>query len=379
MRTEEINFTYCANIHPISSVDTLCDILNQTVPEIAQNSHIENFKLGLWLPAHALKEALQTSSIERIKQLLQTHNFEVITFNAFPMNTFHGESVKTKVYNPDWSTIERLNYTQEVAKLAHLLGNKKTVISTLSGGFKENDNDEKIEQYIKHWLEWVRFAKDYEDDFGFLAQCALEPEPFNTLEDDEDIVQLWKKIEAKCKGTGLSMEDVNRYLGICLDTCHFSVRFISPLKAFERLRSENIPVFKTQLSISPRYLNNMQNMHRDDFFLLNEPVYLHQTYAKNSDNEIHSFLDLDVARQSQLQAEEWRTHFHIPIFLSENQNTTGQDLIDFVKGIQAYPNLPILEIETYSFAALKRLYQVDLDINQSITKELLWLTQYLKS
>ena len=53
-----------------------------------------------------------------------------ITFNAFPMDVFHGERVKEKVYNPDWSHMPRLEYTKKVGMLGHYLGMKDFSISS---------------------------------------------------------------------------------------------------------------------------------------------------------------------------------------------------------------------------------------------------------
>ena len=116
------------------------------------------------------------------------------------------------------------------------------------------------------------------------------------------------------------------------------------------------------------------------FFDLHEPVYLHQSYARNSQQHIQEFVDLDEARiNNNFGANEWRTHFHIPIFLSENDNTTGLDLIEFLREIKKDSSLPILEIETYSFNALHNMYKVDLDVKNSITKELFWLKKQLEN
>ena len=90
-------------------------------------------------------------------------------------------------------------------------------------------------------------------------------------------------------------------------------------------------------------------------------------------------LDLDEAKKANIEADEWRTHFHIPIFLSDQTNTTGADLIEFIKNIKNDPSLPILEIETYSFNALKKMYKVDMNVRQSISKEILWLKNLLQN
>ncbi len=379
MKSSRFNLTYCANIHPINSVETLIKTLEQTTSVIADATQFHPFQLGLWLPQTALSEALSDESIKKIQEVLNKHRYDIITFNAFPMNTFHDEAVKTKVYQPDWASKERLQYTQQVAELAQKLGSKKTVISSLSGGFRANDDESKINRYIQSWVKWVHWAKQFEKTTGFVAQLALEPEPFNTMEKLSDILDIWTKIELSIQNTELNMITVNKYLGICLDTCHFSVRFTSPLETYKKLQKVGISVFKSQLSISPRWTKSMGKESKKAFFDLDEPVYLHQAYAKTARTKIESFTDLNEAKNSNIEAEEWRTHFHIPIFLSEKNNTTGAELIEYLNFIKSDPNPPILEVETYSFNELRNMYKVDIGVEDSITKELQWLKKQIQN
>ena len=379
MESSRFNLTYCANIHPIDSVETLIKTLDQTTSTVASAFNDQPFQLGLWLPQAALSEALEGSSIKKIKDVLEKHHYDIITFNAFPMNKFHGEPVKTKVYLPDWSSEKRLLYTKQVAELAYKLGAKKTVISSLSGGFKADDNEAKINQYIEHWIQWVHWAKNYEEKTGFKAQLALEPEPFNTMEKLSDILEIWSKLEKAIQTTDLDMTTVNKYLGICLDICHFSVRFNSPLDVYKKLKHKNIPVFKSQLSISPRWCTSMGEENKNAFFDLDEPIYLHQAYAQTPNGEVQEFTDLDEAKKSTIPATEWRTHFHIPIFLSEKENTTGAELMEFLNYIKDESRVPILEVETYSFNELRNMYKVDIGVENSIIKELQWLKKQIQN
>src|SRR3546814_18785900 len=55
------------------------------------------------------------------------------------------------------------------------------------------------------------------------------------------------------------------------------------------------------------------------FMAFNEPTYLHQVIAKQTDGRVRRFKDLPDAQMALVdeQTTEWRSHFHIPIFLED--------------------------------------------------------------
>lgn len=371
--------TYCSNIHPIKGFEDVLLFLREKTSWIAKNYSNTPFPIGLWYPEFALQEAFKPENVKKINALLDQHQLFVITFNAFPQHNFHKTPVKEKVYQPDWAETARLNYSKKVAKYAQLIGLKEVTLSTLSGGFKSRDTKEKRLLFLKHWFQWVRWAEEFEASTGCRAILALEPEPFNTLEDEDDIIKLWEEIENFCSKRGLDRHLLNRYLGICLDTCHFSVRFKSPSKSYQILIDHQIPIHKVQLSIAPRWKTSMGQQALNTFFDYQEPIYLHQSFGKTSDGSIHEYLDLPIAKRSKLKAIEWRTHFHIPINWSHQNNTTGKDLIDFINVIKEEDNHPILEIETYTFHAMEDDAYTANTVEESILKELQWLREQFKS
>lgn len=434
--------TYCSNVHPTTSFDQLLSNLENHQSVVAQNlnrkqSFHEAQHLGLWIPQQLVSESWLRR--EELQRALQQHQLQIASFNAFPMGNFHQSSVKEKVYRPDWSQSERLSYTQDIARLgAQLLAphhsnvdsyptSKPSLkpasrptfsISSLSGGFKPDDRPDKIQSYLEHWLDWIDYARELEHQTQVCAQLALEPEPFNTFEDHRDAIALWPRLLEMGHGRGLSKELIHRHLGLCFDTCHFSVRFIAPRQAWLELQEAGIPVHKIQVSVAPR-CNSKNAEELDDFFSRDEAMYLHQSYFREeSSGKIHEFLDLPAAASFQKQNKnhgEWRTHFHVPIHWGERPDTTGHELIDFLRLFkcsseakassetkasskaksneaetigektrrEGLPQEPLLEIETYSFANLKEhqesvlLDPAPLNLNSSITQEWLWLKRQL--
>ena len=45
-----------------------------------------------------------------------------------------------------------------------------------------------------------------------------------------------------------------------------------------------------------------------------DDVYLHQVIARTSDGVLHRSTDLPIALAQDNPAEEWRIHFHVPLY-----------------------------------------------------------------
>ncbi len=372
--------TYCGNVHPVRCFADLLRIIPGEFNEVARNAGWGRpFDLGLWLPRAALREALEPANTETLAVTLEAAGMRVATWNGFPYGVFHGEPVKTRVYRPDWSERDRLDYTLEIARLAACLGMKRAPISTLSGGFKPEDTPEKRAVYFAQLLEFAREAARLEDETGCCCELALEPEPFNTLEDEDDGVRFFEELRQRARALGLA-EEARRHLGVCFDACHFSVRFRDPRRAWRRLAENGVPVPKVQVSVAPRWTQDMELEARARFFAMDEPVYLHQTYGRTG-TSVQAFLDLPQAgatctagAKAGAEVEEWRTHFHVPVHWGEAADTTGFELRALLAEIRRDAYAGVLEVETYSFASLQAAHRREnVPLAESIARELNWL------
>jgi hypothetical protein len=372
------SITYCGNVHPSNDLKTLLKNISDHHALVARDCPTEGlFPTGLWIPEHAITEVMEGS--QQLQNELEQHRLELSTLNAFPMGVFHGTAVKERVYLPDWSSPQRMSYTQRCAKLGAHLGIERCPISTVSGGFRSLDDQGKVSAYIQAWVTWVRFAQQLEDQTGCCVPLALEPEPFNTMEDHNDAIALWPRILDHAQKCGLDQQTVNRYLGLCFDTCHFSVRFVLPRQAWLDLKAHQIPVHKIQVSVAPTCPIDASADDRTRFFDLAEPTYLHQSYHRDPQGNVSSFLDLPQAKNGseQLGPGEWRTHFHVPIHWGDQPHTTGAELCDFLNLLKLQIERPLLEIETYSFSALQGQGTQPEDLNSSLIREWHWLNNLL--
>ena len=97
------------------------------------------FAIGLRLSARAAEELLEGERLETFASWLEDSQTYVFTINGFPYGDFHGTRVKEKVYQPDWTTAERLNYTKQLFEIVARLAPSDCggSVSTLPGSFKE--------------------------------------------------------------------------------------------------------------------------------------------------------------------------------------------------------------------------------------------------
>src|SRR5207253_7640049 len=54
---------------------------------------------------------------ERLKRFLGENDMYLYTVNAFPYGPFKGRRVKEQVYEPDWRSDQRMQYTMNVAEI----------------------------------------------------------------------------------------------------------------------------------------------------------------------------------------------------------------------------------------------------------------------
>ena len=110
-----------------------------------------------------------------------------------------------------------------------------------------------------------------------------------------------------------------------------------------------------------------------------DSTYLHQTIARE-DTTLRHFADLDQALACQDGCgEEWRIHFHVPLFTRDYQglDSTQDDVAAVIAAAQAAPITSHLEIETYTWDVLPAALKIDL--LESIGREYDWVLGALRT
>jgi hypothetical protein len=388
MRLGQLNgaqLTYCTNVHPGETLAEVRQLLREHVAGVRSALVPDgDFGVGLRLAAAAAQELGNEAERARFKAELDDLNLYCFTINGFPYGAFHGTRVKERVYEPDWLTHERVRYTQSLAQsLAAMLPlGVSGSISTVPGCFKPVGAAPGAPQRMADALVDVAVTLvDIARRQGRHIALALEPEPHCFLETTSEAVSFFEQYlfgpqarQRLSKAAGVEPAEaerlLRRHLGVCLDTCHASVEFETPLDAWRALTCAGIAVPKVQISAGLR-LPEATPERLAALAAFAEGVYLHQTVVKTRDG-LRRFLDLPEALAAAApSSDEWRVHFHVPIFLAELGlfQSTQADLLPLLAELAHTSGCPHLEVETYTWDVLPEAFR-NVPVDRAIEREL---------
>jgi sugar phosphate isomerase/epimerase len=394
MKAAGAHLTYCTNIHPGESWSQVFENLRTHVLAVKERACAEEaFGLGLRLSAAAARELGAPGELERFRGFLAEQNLYVFTLNGFPYGPFHAEPVKTSVYRPDWSEAARAEYTSALAQLLAKLLPSGVVgsISTVPGGFKPSlQGPEQRARVAAQLLAQAADLHRIERAEGAEIVLALEPEPCCMLETSAEAVAFFetellseRPRAAFAQSLGVSSGEaeriIRRHLGVCLDTCHAAVEFEGPDEALDTLLGAGLRIGKLQLStglrlpeLSPDSLRALQ--------AYDEPVYLHQVVARQANGSLLRYVDLPEALASSAAraAEEWRVHFHVPLYRERLVGFVNtQPFLGRILERQRKAAVTTqLEVETYTWDVLPP-EQRSGGVVRSIARELGWVMERL--
>ncbi|MEH2052100.1 metabolite traffic protein EboE [Nostoc sp.] len=402
--TKDSNFhlTYCSNIHPGESWLEVFANLKTYIPELKSRlSPTEPFGIGLRLADIAAKQLLESNNLAQFQTWLIKQDLYVFTLNGFPFGGFHRQVVKDQVYLPDWSTEERVNYTLNLAQiLATLLPEELDGgISTLPLSYKPwwKKDQATFEIVLKKSclnialvvVEMIRIC----EETGKILHIDLEPEPDGLIENTSEIIDFYQNwllpIGSNYLSGKLNIEQslaetkLLEHVRICYDTCHFSVEYEQPKSVFTRLQLAGIKIGKIQISAAIK-VKIPADVEKRSLIVerlrpFAESTYLHQVIERRSDGTLHHYPDLISAlpHLEQSLAEEWRTHFHVPIFIHDYQilQSTQDDIATVLHLLQTNNACSHLEIETYTWDVLPS--EMKIDLLTSIQREYEWVLKEL--
>jgi sugar phosphate isomerase/epimerase len=390
------HLTYSTLVHAGDTWAEMYDSLTTYVPEVKKRVSPDSpFGVSLRLSAVSA-QTLVTDASERskLKSFLEENDLYVFTVNAFPYGPFKGRRVMEDVYEPDWSTDDRVAYTNNVA---HILAEIAApgihpVIQTAPLAFKPNVHGEDDIVGLTHNLfRVVAHLIELEAETGVRVKVALEPEPFCFLETTDETIDYFNSRVYSTAGsvalaemTGQPISEINglvrRHLGVVFDICHQSVEFEDIDASLRALVAAGIPIFKFQAAAALWVPDvNAETVAALETFT--DTIYLSQTTEKR-DGELTRFLNLSDAIAAWHAApggqREWRTHFHVPIFLEDlGAFTTTRPGIEAALRVHAEtPLSDYLEIETYTWDVLPAHLKTG-DITEYVTREIEWMRDEL--
>ena len=113
------HLTYSTLVHPADDWPQLWDSLKTYLPQVKQRvSPNQPFGVCIRL-SHLTAAELSSKQAERekLKAFLKDQDLYVYTANAFVYGVFKNTQIKEQVYEPDWRTPERREYTKQVADI----------------------------------------------------------------------------------------------------------------------------------------------------------------------------------------------------------------------------------------------------------------------
>ena len=135
-----LHLAYCTNIHRGETWAQTFDTLQKYTLAVRDRvSKGKPYAIGLRLGADAARELSDAQTLADFRRWLDRENCYVFTVNGFPYGKFHGTRVKEQVYQPDWTTDERVDYTNLLFDLLAQIVPEgiEGSVSTVPGSFKE--------------------------------------------------------------------------------------------------------------------------------------------------------------------------------------------------------------------------------------------------
>jgi sugar phosphate isomerase/epimerase len=389
------HLTYSTLVHPGDNWAQINASLRRYLPEVKKRvSPNAPFGVCIRLASATANELVENKKErEELKRFFLENDLYVYTANAFVYGSFKNTLVKEQVYEPDWHSEERLEYTKNVADILADLAPAGVApsIQTAPLAFRPKvDTPEYLATMTRNVLRMIAHLADLESRTGRRVTLALEPEPACYLETTDDVVtyfrdHLYSGASARQLAgiSGMPVSEaigaLRRYVGIVYDICHQAVECEDIEASLNRLVDAGVPIFKLQEASAVRVAEVTQAAV-DALKRFADTIYLTQT-TELKDGKIKQYLNLEEAFEAWERdpgPREWRIHFHVPVFLEELGvlRTTRFAIEDALRVHKALPLSTHLEIETYTWDVLPDHLKTG-DIVDYVSRELDWVRSKL--
>jgi hypothetical protein len=393
------HLTYSTLVHPGDTWDEMWHSLITYVPRVkARVSPNGPFGVSLRLSA-ASADTLIKAPAERakLKSFLDDNDLYLYTVNAFPYGPFKNTVVKEQVFEPDWRGEPRALYTENVAEILAEVAAPHVNPSIQSPplGFKARvTGNDVVEAYAANIRQMAVFLHRLRERTGRTVTLALEPEPFCFLETTPETVHFFTKVlrsDASLKALATTLgvngdrarEILRRHIGTVYDICHQAVEYEDISASLQSLVDNDIPVFKLQEAAAVR-IPQVSAASVEALREYVDSIYLTQTIERR-DGKLNRFLNLQDAfaafEKDPGGQREWRTHFHVPIFLEDLGQHFKTTRFAIEEALAFHKRTPLsaqLEIETYTWDVLPDHLKTG-DIVDYVVMEIEWVRSQLGS
>jgi len=378
-----LHLAYCTNIHRGETwLETFDSLKNYTLAVREKVCPKKPFAIGLRLSNQAARELYDPKKLLEFQRWLEKNDCYIFTINGFPYGQFHGTRVKEQVYAPDWTSPERLAYTNLLFDLlAQLLpAGIEGSVSTVPGSFKEFIHTSDQQKLIRHGI-WrcVEHIAHLSKHTGKKLHLGLEPEPLCLLENSAETIEFFGQLRAEHPND----PRLDEHLGVNYDCCHFAVEFEEPKNAFAALQNAGIKISKIHLSSALK--TKTTKAARDALKNFADDVYLHQVAERAGNGRLKFYRDLPDALSCHSplvtrHSAEWRIHFHVPLHapaIAPFENTNDH-LLGVLDLLAENPKLcSHLEMETYTWEVLPPELKTQNVVDQ-LAREYDWTLAQLK-
>ena len=353
-----IHLAYCTNIHRGGDWAETFRSLNEHTLRVRERVGAGRpYAIGLRLGDKASRQLGQADELARFRAWLDENDCYVFTINGFPHGNFHRKRVKEQVYQPDWTTPDRVEYTKRLFDILAEISPAESggSVSTVPCSFKEFiSSDEQVEAMRRNLWEVVQHIDALSERSGKDLHLGLEPEPLCYLETSDEMTRFYRQLRDDRPGD----DRLAKRLGINYDTCHLAVEFEEAADALGSLATEGIRISKLHFSSALKVRPSAESL--DGLAGFAEDIYFHQVVAKGADGVLTRYRDLPDALAAAAQGEtegdaEWRIHFHVPLHCPPTKlfDTTADQLQAAIAVLGANPSLcSHVEMETYTWEVL---------------------------
>lgn len=371
-----IHLGYCTNIHRGDTWAQTWRTLEDYTLKVRQRVCPDQaYGIGLRLSAQAAEELSQPCQLAEFQEWLEKHRCYVYTINGFPYGSFHGTKVKERVFQPDWTSPERLRYTNQLFDILSQLLPKgmSGSVSTLPASHKEfGIGSDELEQIFLNLKTCSEHIDRLSEKTGHDLHLGLEPEPLGLIETTGEAAKFFGLYVDRFPQDTTFLKRV----GINYDCCHLALQYEQASESLSRLRDLGIRLSKLHLSSALKLKPTPENLDRLKNF--NEPIYFHQVIVQDGENPLMRYRDLPEAFQAiesgWPKGEEWRVHFHLPLHASPEGGfqDTRDHLLDAIDWVAENPTAcQHIEMETYTWEVLPEALR-EADVVDQLCKEYDW-------
>jgi hypothetical protein len=255
----------------------------------------------------------------------------------------------------------------------------------------DTESDEFWQTLTKQVVRMVDAMLFVRRDTRKLIHMDIEPEPDCLLETSVEVIAFFKNwlltygAEQLAKMQRCSVETAKtlilEHVRVCFDVCHAAVEYEDIGDMLQAYADAGIRIGKVQMSSALR-VDLASNRSEKARWLSQfaEDNFLHQVVQRNADGTFTRYPDLPKALPhiEDPQAVEWRIHYHVPIFLGDEQvavSTTQSAILDAFAELSKRDYTKFVEVETYTWKVLPP--ELRLDLTESISRELKWMIECL--